>query len=322
MRSRILPITEGVILERGSLIYVAGHRGLVGSAIMRKLQVLNCQNILSKTHKEMDLTNKGKVERFFQKERPEYVFLCAAKVGGIQANLTYPAEFIYENLMIQTNVIDLSYKYGVKKLLFLGSSCIYPKFCTQPMKEEYFMTGPLEPTNEPFAVAKLAGWKMCQAYNRQYGTNFITVLPANVYGINDHFDEEGHVAASLIKRFHEAKVKREKSVTIWGTGKPKREFLYVDDLAEACIFLMDEYNESDAINVGTGRATTITELAEHTKVVTGFEGNIVYDHSKPDGNPVRLLDTSRIWALGWKPKTLLGEGLGITYRWYKEFLSN
>lgn len=300
---------------------MAGHTGLIGSAVVRKLRSLGYCNIVTRTHQEMDLTERKKVERFFEKENPEYVFLTAAKVGGIFANTTYPAEFIYINLSIQTNVIDLSYRYGVKKLLFFASSCIYPKMCQQPMKEEYFMTGPLEPTNEPFAVAKLAGWKMCQAYNRQYGTNFITIIPANVYGTNDRFEEEGHVAASLIKRFHEAKVKREESVTIWGTGKPKREFLYVDDLAEACIFLMDKYDESDAINVGTGSTTTITELAELIKVVTGFEGGITYDTSKPDGNPVRLLDTSRIRALGWKPKTLLAEGLGITYRWYKESLS-
>lgn len=300
---------------------MAGHTGLIGSAVVGKLRSLGYCNIVTRTHQEMDLTERKKVERFFEKENPEYVFLTASKVGGIFANTTYPAEFIYINLSIQTNVIDLSYRYGVKKLLFFASSCIYPKMCQQPMKEEYFMTGPLEPTNEPFAVAKLAGWKMCQAYNRQYGTNFITIIPANVYGTNDRFEEEGHVAASLIKRFHEAKVKREESVTIWGTGKPKREFLYVDDLAEACIFLMDKYDESDAINVGTGSTTTITELAELIKVVTGFEGGITYDTSKPDGNPVRLLDTSRIRALGWKPKTLLAEGLGITYRWYKESLS-
>jgi len=309
-------------LEQNAKIYVAGHTGLIGSAVVRKLLSLGYCNIVTRTHQEMDLTGRKKVERFFEKENPEYVFLTAAKVGGIFANTTYPAEFIYINLSIQTNVIDLSYRYGVKKLVFFASSCIYPKMCQQPMKEEYFMTGPLEPTNEPFAVAKLAGWKMCQAYNRQYGTNFITIIPANVYGTNDHFDEEGHVAASLIKRFHEAKVKREESVTIWGTGKPKREFLYVDDLAEACIFLMDKYDESDAINVGTGNTITITELAEHIKIVTGFEGGITYDTSKPDGNPVRLLDTSRIRALGWKPKTLLAEGLGITYRWYKESLSH
>lgn len=308
-------------MEQNAKIYVAGHTGLIGSAVVRKLRSLGYCNIVTRTHQEMDLTERKKVERFFEKENPEYVFLTAAKVGGIFANTTYPAEFIYINLSIQTNVIDLSYRYGVKKLLFFASSCIYPKMCQQPMKEEYFMTGPLEPTNEPFAVAKLAGWKMCQAYNRQYGTNFITIIPANVYGTNDRFEEEGHVAASLIKRFHEAKVKREESVTIWGTGKPKREFLYVDDLAEACIFLMDKYDESDAINVGTGSTTTITELAELIKVVTGFEGGITYDTSKPDGNPVRLLDTSRIRALGWKPKTLLAEGLGITYRWYKESLS-
>lgn len=250
------------------------------------------------------------------------MFLAAAKVGGIFANSTYPAEFIYENLMIQTNVIDLSYRHEVKKLLFFASSCIYPKGCQQPMKEEYLMMGPLEPTNEPFGVAKLAGMKMCQAYNRQYGTNFISIIPANVYGINDHFDEEGHVVASLIKKFHEAKVKGEESVTLWGTGRPQREFFYADDLAEACIFLMDQYDENEAINVGTGVGTTITEVAEWIKRITGFKGYIIYDTAKPDGNPVRILDTSRITTLGWKPKTLLDEGLRITYKWYKEFLSN
>lgn len=266
----------------------------------------------------MDLTERRKVEKFFEKENPKYVFLAAAKVGGIFANSTYPAEFIYENLMIQTNVIDLSYRYRVKKLLFLGSSCVYPKVCKQPMREEYLMTGRLEPTNEPFGVAKLAGLKMCQAYNRQYGTNFISIIPANVYGINDHFAEEGHVVASLIRKFHEAKVREDESVTIWGTGTPKREFFYVDDLVEACIFLMDKYNESDAINVGTGIGTTIAELAEYIKAVTGFKGRIVYDTSKPDGNPIRLLDTSRITTMGWKPKIPLKEGLNITYEWYKK----
>ena len=309
-------------MEQSDKIYIAGHMGLVGSAIIRRLQGLGYFNILTRTHKEMDLRDKEKVERFFAKEKPEYVFLSAAKVGGIQANATYPAEFIYENLMIQTNVIDLSYRYGVKKLLFLASSCIYPKVCQQPMREEYLMTGRLEPTNEPFGVAKLAGMKMCQAYSRQYGTNFISIIPANVYGINDHFGDEGHVVASLIKRFHEAKVKGEESVTIWGTGKPKREFFYVDDLAEACIFLMDKYNESDAINVGTGVGTTVTELAEHINRITGFKGHIIYDTSKPDGNPVRLLDTNRITVLGWKPKTLLKEGLSITYEWYKKSVSH
>ena len=308
-------------MEQNDRIYIAGHMGLVGSAIIRRLQGLGYLHILTRTHKEMDLTGKEKVESFFAKEKPEYVFLSAAKVGGIQANATYPAEFIYENLVIQTNVIDLSYRYGVKKLLFLSSSCIYPKFCKQPMKEEYLMTGPIEPTNEPFGVAKLAGMKMCQAYGRQYGTNFISIISANVYGINDHFGDEGHVVASLIKRFHEAKVKGEESVTIWGTGKPKREFFYVDDLAEASIFLMDKYNESDAINVGTGVGTTVTELAEYIKRITGFRGNINYDTSKPDGNPARLLDTGRITGLGWKPKTQLKDGLEITYEWYKKSVS-
>ena len=258
------------------------------------------------------------MEEFFEKRSPEYVFLAAARVGGIMANRACPAEFIYENLMIQTNVIDLSYRHGVKKLLFLGSSCVFPKMCQQPMKEEYLMTGPLEPTNEPFGVAKLAGMKMCQAYDRQYGTNFISIIPANVYGINDHFSDEGHVVASLIKKFHEARVTRKESVILWGTGKPKREFFYVDDLAEACIFLMNEYNEGDAINVGTGVGTTITKLAEMIKGMTGFRGNIDYDATKPDGNPVRLLDISKIAGLGWKPKTQLEEGLRITYEWYKK----
>jgi GDP-L-fucose synthase len=309
-------------MDRNARIYVAGHTGLIGSAIVRRLKSLGCNNIITRTHKEMDLTRRGDVADFFEKEGPEYVFLAAAKVGGIFANSTYPAEFIYENLMIQTNVIDLSYRDEVKKLLFFASSCIYPKGCQQPMKEEYLMTGPLEPTNEPFGVAKLAGMKMCQAYNRQYGTNFISIIPANVYGINDHFDEEGHVVASLIKKFHEAKVKGEESVTLWGTGRPQREFFYADDLAEACIFLMDQYDENEAINVGTGVGTTITEVAEWIKRITGFKGYIIYDTAKPDGNPVRILDTSRITTLGWKPKTLPDEGLRITYRWYKEFLSN
>jgi GDP-L-fucose synthase len=309
-------------LEQNAKIYIAGHTGLIGSAMVRKLRSLGYSNIITKTHKEMDLTEGKKVKEFFEKENPQYVFLAAAKVGGIFANSTYPAEFIYENLMIQTNVIDLSYRYEVKKLLFFASSCIYPKGCQQPMKEEYLMMGPLEPTNEPFGVAKLAGMKMCQAYNRQYGTNFISIIPANVYGINDHFDEEGHVVASLIKKFHEAKVKGEESVTLWGTGRPQREFFYADDLAEACIFLMDQYDENEAINVGTGVGTTITEVAEWIKRITGFKGYIIYDTAKPDGNPVRILDTSRITTLGWKPKTLLDEGLRITYKWYKEFLSN
>ena len=304
-------------MDRNARIYVAGHTGLIGSAVVRKLKSLDYQNIITRTHKEMDLTERNKVAEFFKKEGPEYVFLAAARVGGIYANSTFPAEFIYENLMIQTNVIDLSYRYGVKKLLFLASSCIYPKMCKQPMREEYLLTGPIEPTNESFGIAKLAGVKMCQAYNRQYGTHFVSMVPANVYGINDHFDEEGHVVASLIKHFHEAKVKGNESVSIWGTGRPKREFFYVDDLAEACMFLMDRYNESEPINVGTGLDTSVAELAELVKRTVGFKGNISYDTTKPDGNPARLLDTSRMTALGWKFKITLEEGLRMTYDWFK-----
>jgi GDP-L-fucose synthase len=304
-------------MERSARIYVAGHSGLIGSAIVRKLKLLDYKNIITRSHKEMDLTERNKVAEFFEKEGPEYVFLAAARVGGIYANSTYPAEFLYENLMIQTNVIDLSYRYGVKKLLFLASSCIYPKMCKQPMKEEYILSGPIEPTNEPFGIAKLAGLKMCQAYNRQYGTNFISVVPGNVYGMNDDFDEDGHVLASLIKKFHGAKVRGGNSVTIWGTGKPKREFVYADDIAEALIFLMDQYDDSEPINVGTGLDTSVAELAELIKGIVGFKGNINYDTTKPDGSPVRLLDIGRITALGWKSKITLEEGLKVTYNWFK-----
>ena len=304
-------------MERSARIYVAGHSELIGSAIVRKLKLLDYKNIITRSHKEMDLTERNKVAEFFEKEGPEYVFLAAARVGGIYANSTYPAEFLYENLMIQTNVIDLSYRYGVKKLLFLASSCIYPKMCKQPMKEEYILSGPIEPTNEPFGIAKLAGLKMCQAYNRQYGTNFISVVPGNVYGMNDDFDEDGHVLASLIKKFHGAKVRGGNSVTIWGTGKPKREFVYADDIAEALIFLMDQYDDSEPINVGTGLDTSVAELAELIKGIVGFKGNINYDTTKPDGSPVRLLDIGRITALGWKSKITLEEGLKVTYNWFK-----
>jgi GDP-L-fucose synthase len=280
------------------------------------------KNVIIRAHREMDLISREKVAEFLGEERPEYVFLAAARVGGIYANDTYPAEFIYENLMIQTNVIDLSYRYGVKKLLFLASSCVYPKMCEQPIKEEYLLTGPIESTNEPFGVAKLAGIKMCQAYNRQYRTNFISVIPANVFGINDQFGEDSHVVASLIKKFHEAKVKGNDSVTIWGTGRPKREFFYADDLADACIFLMERYDESEPINVGTGIGTSVAELAKLIKRRVGFKGDIHYDTSKPDGNPVRLLDISRMTALGWRSETSLEEGLRITYQWYKDLFLN
>jgi GDP-L-fucose synthase len=305
-------------MTKNSLIYVAGHTGLVGSAIFRRLKARGYKNLITKTHREMDLTERKKVEKFFIKELPEYVFLAAAKVGGIHANSTYPAEFIYENLMIQTNVINLSYRYGVKKLLFLGSSCIYPKMSPQPMREEYLLAGLPEPTNEAFAIAKIAGIKMCEAYNRQYGTNFISVVPANVYGPNDHFDEDGHVVASLIRKIYEAKTKGLRSVTVWGTGKPKREFLHVEDAAVACIFLMNKYNKSNVINVGTGYGISIAELAELIKRTVGFKGKINYDTKRPGGNPERLLDSSRINALGWTPKITLEKGLKMTYEWYKK----
>ena len=305
-------------MKKNSSIYVAGHKGLVGSAIVKKLKLQGYKNVITRTHKELDLVDKKKAESFFAKEKPEFVFLAAAKVGGIYANNTYPAEFIYQNLMIQTNVIDLSYKYGVKKLLFLASSCIYPKTCKQPIKEEYLLTGPIELTNEAFAVAKLAGIKMCQAYNRQYGTNFISVIAANVYGVNDRFDENAHVISSLIRNFHEAKIKSREDVTIWGSGKPKRDFLYVDDLADACLFLIRNYNSSEIINVGTGIETSIKELAELVRQITGFKGKTIYDAAKPDGNLRKFLDSSKIKALGWKPNVVLNKGLRLTYDWYKE----
>lgn len=301
-------------------IYVAGHTGLIGSSILRRLKSFGYTNIITKSHKDIDLIDRNKVKDLFEKETPEFVFLAAARVGGIYANSKYPGEFIFENIMIQTNVIDSAYRYGVKKLLFLASSCIYPKICQQPMKEEYLMTGPIEPTNEPFAIAKLAGIKMCQAYNQQYGTKFISVIPANVYGINDHFHEEGHVVASLIKKFHEAKINGEQSVTIWGTGRPKRDFLYVDDLAEACIFLMNHYEGNELINIGTGIGISISELAELVKKIVGFNGDIHYDYTKPDGSPARLLDIERMKALGWSPKVHLEEGLRKTYQWYQASL--
>lgn len=309
-------------MKKDSKIYVAGHTGLIGSAIVRKLKSLSYSRILAKTHAELDLTDRKKTELFFAKQRPEYVILSAARVGGIHANNTYPAEFIYQNLMIQTNVIDLAWKYKVKKLLFLVSSCVYPKICPQPMKEESLMTGPLEPTNEPYAMAKLAGIKMCQAYGRQYGTCFKTVIPANIYGINDHFDENGHVLAALIAKFHTAHVQGEKSVTVWGTGKPIREFFYVDDLASACAFLIKKKNVDDVVNIGGGRETSIAELAELVGTTIGYKGKIIFDTSKPDGNPRRFLDSSKIAALGWKAKTPLEEGLAITYAWYKALLAN
>lgn len=296
---------------------MAGHKGLIGSAIVRRLNKLSYENVITRTRKALDLSDSKKVERFLSNERPEYIILAAAKVGGIHANSTYPADFIYENLAIQNNIIELAHKIKVKKLLFLTSSCVYPKFCKQPIKEDYLMTGIIEPTNEPYAVAKLAGIKMCQAYNKQYGTNFISVVPANVYGINDHFNENGHVVAALIEKFFQAKKNNSKSVSIWGTGKPKREFFFVDDLADACIFLLKNYNQANLINVGTGKETSIIQLARRIKKVSGFHGELVFDKLKPDGNPRRILDNSKISAMGWEAQTNLDKGLKITWEWYK-----
>jgi GDP-L-fucose synthase len=313
-------------MRKNVRIYVAGHRGLVGSAILRKLRAEGYSNLLVRTHKELDLMRQAEVEAFFKTEKPEYVFLAAAKVGGILANNTYPAEFIYQNLLIQSHVIHNAYRAGVKKLLFLGSSCIYPRDCPQPMKEEYLLSGKLEPTNEPYAIAKIAGIKMCQSYNRQYGTKFVSVMPTNVYGPGDNFDlETSHALPALIRKFHEAKesdklrvTSDKKSVTIWGTGTPRREFLHVDDLADACLFLMKHYDENEMINIGVGNDITLRELAELIKDIVGFRGDIRYDRSKPDGTPRKLLDVGKLEAFGWQPKISLREGIEMTYRWYKE----
>ena len=306
-------------MDERSKIYIAGHRGLVGSAIVRRLRAEGYTNLVTRTREELDLCDQAAVYRFFEEERPEYVFLAAAKVGGILANSQYPADFIRDNVLIQTNVIDAAYRYGVKKLLFLGSSCIYPKHAPQPMKEEYLLTGPLEPTNEPYAVAKIAGIKMVQAYRRQYGFNAISLMPTNLYGPGDNFDlETSHVIPALIRRFHEAKVKGQPQVVVWGTGSPRREFLHVDDLADAAVFLMKHYDEEAIINVGVGEDLTIRELAEIIREVVGYTGEIVFDPSKPDGTPRKLLDVSRLHALGWKAKIPLREGLEQTYRWYVE----
>jgi len=303
-------------MEKESKIYVAGHRGLVGSAILHNLQEEGYNNIVIRTHRELDLCNQQEVRAFFEKERPEYVFLAAAKVGGILANSTYPADFIYNNLAIQIYAIHNAYLYGVKKLLFLGSSCIYPKFAPQPMKEEYLLTGILEPTNESYAIAKISGIKMCQAYNKQYGTNFISVMPTNLYGPGDNFDlETSHVLSALIRKFHEAKLSGQ-PVTVWGTGTPRREFLYVNDLAEACIFLMNCYDGEDIINIGTGLDISIKELAGFISEVIGYRGEIIFDTGKPDGMQRKLLDVTRINSLGWKAKTDLREGIEKTYKWY------
>jgi GDP-L-fucose synthase len=310
------------MMDKNSLILVATEKNFVGSSILRRLKELGYKNILKKRLKEYDFLDKRKMQEFFQKEKPEYVFLTKEKVGGILANTTYPADFIYQNLAIQINIIDAAYRAGVKKLLFLGSSCSYPRECPQPMKEEYLLTGPLEPTNEAYAVAKIAGIKMCQAYNIQYGTCFICAIPANLYGAGDDFHpQNSHVIPALIRRFHEAKIKGEDKVVIWGSGRPRRDFLYVDDFADACIFLMREYSGNEPINVGSSKDVSISELAGMIKEIVQFKGEIIYDESRPDGMPKKLLDTSKINALGWKPKVSLQDGLERTYRWFKNVSS-
>lgn len=287
---------------------------MVGSAILRRLQKAGYNNFVTRTSSELDLTDQAAVQYFFSSEKPEYVFMAAAKVGGIMANNTLRAEFLYENLMIQNNVIHQSYVHGIKKLLFLGSSCIYPKMAPQPLKEEYLLTGPLEPTNEPYAIAKIAGIKMCEAYRHQYGCNFISVMPTNLYGPNDNYDlNSSHVLPALIRKFHEAKMEGKPTVEIWGTGSPKREFLHADDLADAIYFLMQNYNEAEMVNIGTGEDVTIKELAETIKDVIKYEGKLVFDTTKPDGTPRKLMDVSKLTNLGWKYKTGLREGLEKTY---------
>lgn len=306
-------------MPKGSHIYVAGHRGLVGSAIVRRLKIQGYTNIISRIHAELDLIDQQAVAEFFVQEKPEYVFLAAAKVGGILANNTYPAEFIYNNLSIQNNIIHASYLSGVKKLLFLGSSCIYPRLCPQPIREEYLLSGYLEPTNEAYAIAKIAGIKMCAAYNRQYGTQFMSVMPTNLYGPNDNFDlETSHVLPALIRKCHEAKEKNREEVVIWGTGGTRREFMHVDDLADACIYLMNNYEGKEIINIGVGEDLTIGELAEMVARIVGFQGKLRFDTSKPDGTPQKLLDVSRLHSLGWQARISLEEGIKRTYSWYVE----
>lgn len=300
-------------------IYVAGSNGMVGSAIVRTLKANGYSNIVVKSSKELDLKNQKAVFDFFSQEQPEYVFLAAAKVGGIHANNTYPATFIYDNIMIQSNVIQAAYEFNVKKLLFLGSSCIYPKFAPQPIKEEYLLTGSLEPTNEAYAIAKIAGLKMCQFYKQQYGCNFISAMPTNLFGVNDNFNlENSHVLPALLRKFIEAKQNNKQEVTIWGSGTPMREFLFVDDLAEACLFLMENYNGNETVNIGTGEDVSIKELAETIMKIVGFEGNLIFDASKPDGAPRKLLDVSKINTLGWKHQTNLEEGIQKTLNWIQK----
>ena len=301
-------------MEKQAKIYVAGHRGMVGSAIYRKLKELGFENIIVRTSKELDLRDQQAVKEFFETEKPEYVFLAAAKVGGIMANNVFRADFIYENLAIQNNVIHYSHENDVKKLMFLGSSCIYPKMAPQPLKEDYLLTGTLEPTNEPYAIAKIAGIKMVESYRMQYDDNYISVMPTNLYGINDNYHpENSHVLPALIRKFHEAKVNNSPTVNIWGSGKPLREFMFADDLADACVFLMENYNDLQFVNIGVGEDISIRELAELIKEVVGFQGELEFDSSKPDGTPRKLMDVSKLTSLGWKAKTNLKEGIKLAY---------
>lgn len=311
MEKKVLP------LDRNGKLYVAGHRGLVGSALVRRLKKDGFTNIVTRTHAELDLTRQRDVEDFFAEEKPDYVILAAAKVGGIYANNTYPANFIMENLQIICNVIDAAHKNKVKKLLFLGSSCIYPKECPQPIKEEYLLSDYLEQTNEAYALAKISGLKMCSYYKRQYGDNFISVMPCNLYGPEDNFDlQNSHVLPALLRKFHEAKLRGDKTVTVWGSGTPLREFLHVDDLADACLFLMDHYEGEDFFNVGSGKEVTILELTQMIQKITGFEGELIMDGSKPDGTMRKVVDISRLQQLGWEPKIELEDGICATYNWF------
>lgn len=306
-------------MKINSRIYVAGHRGLVGSAIYRLLKKRGFENLITRTHSELELMDAVAVQNFFEETKPEFVFLAAAKVGGIHANSTYPANFIRENLVVQTNVIHESWRNDVEKLMFLGSSCIYPKLCPQPISEESLLTGELEPTNESYALAKIAGIKTCQSYNQQYGTTFISAMPTNLYGINDNFHpENSHVLPALIRRFHEAKLADSESISIWGTGNPRREFLHSDDLADAVLFLMENYNDSEIVNIGCGEDQTIRVLAETIREVVGYSGSLEFDSSRPDGTPQKMLDISKIRVLGWTPAIPLKNGLEQVYQWYKE----
>ncbi len=309
-------------MEKDAKIYVAGHRGLVGSAIVRELIEQGYNNIVTRNSSEVDLTNQHAVNEFFALEKPDYVFLAAAKVGGILANDSYPADFIYKNLMIEANVIHAAYQSSVKKLLFLGSTCIYPKLAPQPLKEEYLLSGPLEPTNEWYAVAKIAGIKMCQAYRAQHHCDFISAMPTNLYGPGDNFDlQSSHVLPALIRKFHEAKLTNAPFVTMWGTGSPKREFCHVDDCANACVFLMNEYSDGEIVNIGVGEDISIKELGEMVKSIVGYEGDIEYDTSKPDGTPRKLVDVCRIMSLGWHANTSLEDGISSTYQWYLDLIN-